>query len=650
MKPEAEIILKRFKADRQLAFDVLFTHRHSDKTPPFHKVMRQLWASGRPQVIIEAFRGAAKSTTLEEDACVVALFQEARNILIVGENEARAIDRLRSIKFELETNERILALFGNQVGKTWQETKIVLANGVVVQALGKGQSLRGVKHLAQRPDYLLIDDLEDEELVATPAARDKLAKWFYGSLIPAMAKIYRVRMAATPLDPESLAEKLAMQPAWKMRRFPIEFIDVNGRRRATWEARFPLSWIDAKKAELYGAGQGQVWMQEYMCKAVDPADRVFTDGMFKFDASMPRSWHAVYAVYDPARTTAKRSDFTGVAVGSWMGNRLIVWRAEAHKWMPNEMIADMFETDLTFEPVAIGVEKTGLDEWVLQPLRQAQVEKQTLLPLRELRPPKGKIEFIKGLQPYFRAREVIFAGTRDDFAAAIQQFLSFPTGHDDIPNALAYLLKMRPGLPVFDGFGVAHLSDGLDLAPRVQITLAVNAGCGVTTGVLVQVNNGVVMVHADWCVDADPGQALAGIVAAAGAYAKRKIAVIAPADQFQLASTGMTAAARMIPINLSRGGDITDGREYIRKAMDTQIRGMPGLRIGHAATWTRRGFAGGYALKEGQMQANDNLYRALMEGLEAFVATLGSGLARDEGEVHYAHDPRTGRRFISARQ
>ena len=76
---------------------------------------------------------------------------------------------------------------------------------------------------------------------------------------------------------------------------------------------------------------------------------------------------------------------------------------------------------------------------------------------------------------------------------------------------------------------------------------------------------------------------------------------------------------------------------------------VPCLRIGPDATWTLRAMSGGYAIAQGKMQAAEGLYRVLMEGIEAFVATLGGGLDSRKETVHYATDERSGRRYISAR-
>jgi hypothetical protein len=283
-------VLAKLRDNRMLAHDLIFRARHPQATPKFHVEMLELWYSAKPFVLTMAFRGSAKSTLAEEAIILTALFRECRNILIVGESYARACDRLRAIKREFEMNETIVAVFGEQVGETWQEQRIVLPSGVAVQAMGQGQSLRGVKHLDARPDLVFIDDLESEDTVATPEAREKLSHWFYAALLPAMdASNRRVRIAATPLDPEALAVRLSRDENWLSKTFPIEYVDENGETKAMWPERYSLDWIADERARYTRAGKSRVWAQEYECVAVDPASRIFTDDMLRCEPRV-RTW------------------------------------------------------------------------------------------------------------------------------------------------------------------------------------------------------------------------------------------------------------------------------------------------------------------------------------------------------------------------
>src|SRR6516225_2857132 len=261
-----ETLILKFGADRVVAHQALFAHRHGSTTPAFHDELIELWHSRASRVLVLAFRGGGKSTLAEEALVLIAAQGLVRNILIIGSNSDRANDRLRAIKHEFETNEDLIDLYGNLHGSIWNEGRIVLANGVCIQAFGRGQALRGVKHHDARPDFCFVDDVEEEEHVRSPEARQETLRWFMTELIPAPDNYARLRVAATPLDRGALPMVLARQPGWNTKVYPIEYKDQQGERRATWPARYPLEWIDAKRSEFEALGMAHAYAQEYMCE------------------------------------------------------------------------------------------------------------------------------------------------------------------------------------------------------------------------------------------------------------------------------------------------------------------------------------------------------------------------------------------------
>src|SRR5262245_37081630 len=102
-----EDVLLRMAASPRLAHQVLFQDRHWLPTPAFQWDIIDLWHSDNQRVVIQAFRGAAKSTTAEEAILIQALFKRYRNAIILGETYDRACDRLRAIKHQIENNEYI---------------------------------------------------------------------------------------------------------------------------------------------------------------------------------------------------------------------------------------------------------------------------------------------------------------------------------------------------------------------------------------------------------------------------------------------------------------------------------------------------------------------------------------------------------------
>ena len=656
VKPEGtqEELIVRLGRDHRLAHQTLFAHRHPDETPPFHyEIIDDLHGPSR-RVLELAFRGAAKSTIAEEYVVVDACYRRFRNFIIVGESFTRASERLQAIAHELDFNEHLRTLFGDLHGPTWNEDKLVLSNGVVIQAFGRGQSLRGTKHLEYRPDACLIDDVEDEESVNSPDGRDKTERWLMRTLLPALAPRARVRMLANMLDPDCLAVRLRKTGVWTVREYPWEYVLPDGSRGATWPARFPIEHIDTTRQEYERAGMLNEYQQEYMVEAVDPSTKTFKAEHIKVEPTA-RTWHPTYAMYDPARTTGVKSAHTGKVVFSWVGTKLIIWEAQGELWMPSEIIDDMFATSSTYSPIALGVEKTGLEEFIMQPLRTEQVKRHQILPIRVMPAPTGKLSFIRSLQPYFVSGEVIFA---KDLPVLKQQLLSFPTGRIDVPNALAYALRMRPGLPIYENFSHKNVSDGLAVLRQQQCYFAINATRQYTTAVLVQVVGTGCRVVADWVLEGDPGTTLTDILAEASLIrGSTKPAFFAPTQHWNTYDTiGLQAACRTSRVALRTAGDPTLGREELRKKIDALTHGAPALQVSPKARWTLNAFSGGYArsIKAGSSDivgvADDGPYKTLMEGLEAFIAATVTGAVGDSGDTrNYAIDGVTGRKYLSAK-
>ena len=651
--PQEELIV-RLGRDHRLAHETLFGHRHTNETPPFHYDMIDDLHSDVPRIAQWAFRNAAKTTRAEEAVIIKGLYRRHHNMLLIGESEERAAERLAAIKHEFEYNEHIEALFGPMMGAKWHETFAELSNGVVIQAKGRGQSLRGTKHLEHRPDFVLIDDIENEENVRTVEFRDQTERYIIRVVIPAMASPDNpVRALLNMLDPDCLVVRLAKRKGWVVKKYPIEYVDPAAGRKAMWEDKFPLPAIDGIMAEFEEAGMANEYQQEYMGEAMDPSARVFTSASMKVEPTA-RTWHPTYAMYDPARTTGVKSAHTGKVVFSWVGTKLIVWEGDGQLWMPSEIIDDMFATSSTYSPIAIGVEKTGLEEFIMQPLRTEQVKRHMILPLRVMPAPVGKISFIKSLQPYFSAGEVIFA---KDLPVLKQQLLSFPTGRIDVPNALAYALRMRPGLPIYENFTHRNVAEELPVLRNAGCFLVLGATRQYTTAVLCQISGTGLRVVTDWVREGDPGNTLEDILVETRLLTTEKPAVFAGQQHWNTYDTvGLRAACHRLKVTLRTAGDPVVGREDLRKKIDALSHGAPALQVSTRARWTLNAFSGGYArsIKSGSSDivgvADDGPYKTLMEGLEAFIAATVTGAVGDSGDQrNYAIDGVTGRKYLSAK-
>ncbi|MDA4132685.1 MAG: hypothetical protein OK454_06120, partial [Thaumarchaeota archaeon] len=252
---------------------------------------------------------------------------------------------------------------------------------------------------------------------------------------------------------------------------------------------------------------------------------------------------------------------------------------------------------------------------------------------KALKAPRGKIDFIRGLQPFFHAREVEFAKPLHELE---EQLLGFPSGDIDAPNALAYALKMRPGAPIYDNFRGSHVAQDISPLQGHPLWVCLNATHSSLTAVVCQVFDGSLRVYGDAVHEGDPAQGLSDLLAGLQLEFGNNLRLTAGPLHFgTYNNVGLVQAAARLPRDVRNGVAAGPGRSWLEQALERDRHGLPAVQVSDAATWTLNAFTGGYSralLKQGVLAdyAEEGVYRTLMEGLESFCGLLDLGLD-DEG-------------------
>lgn len=204
--------------------------------PPLHGHFVEI--RDRPLTNTEAPRFHAKTTI---KCFLIPIFQALeepltfRHYLNVQATDRKALAVNTSIRSELERNEDLLALYGDQVGEEkWTDQQFVLKNGVVFTAVGAGQSIRGIHYENRRPDYVLVDDLYDDEDINNPESTTRKNEWLWGTLYPAMAVGRRnsFHVQGTAINTYDVMEQLKKNPVASSRTF--QAIVDDQKRLALW--------------------------------------------------------------------------------------------------------------------------------------------------------------------------------------------------------------------------------------------------------------------------------------------------------------------------------------------------------------------------------------------------------------------------------
>lgn len=429
-----------------------------------------------PLVAIAAPRNHAKSTAISFAytlACV--LFRERSYVLLVSDTVTQAVQFLGDIKRELADNEQIRNLFAIKefIKEADDDIIVVCEDGhkFRIQAKGSEQKVRGLKWNNKRPDLIVCDDLENDEIVMNKERREKFRKWFYGALLPCRSVDGIVRFVGTILHADSLLERL-MPKEWDKRNTYYTGLKTYSKKKIAgwksikykahspdftqflWKSKFDAA---AKKDGLKDAkdyfqnlrqsfldqGLPETYSQEYLNIPIDESVSYFRRADFlpttdedkkKFvqyyitaDLAISKEEHADYSVFLVAAVDEERTIYVHDIIKERMDGREIVDRVIA--------------LEKAYKPEVFGIEKMQVSQ-AIGPFLREEMVRWDVWPNLVLLENQGKDKVSRGraIQARMRAHRVKFNKGADWYPDFENELMSFPRGkHDDQVDSFAYL-------------------------------------------------------------------------------------------------------------------------------------------------------------------------------------------------------------------
>ena len=188
-KAEKDERVKAAKADVSLFVKYYLPHYATSESADFqYHLAKSVAKKPTCKILVRWGRGLAKSVWCD---VIIPLWLWSRGdisyMVIVGNNFDKAKILLSDLQAEFEANPRLVHDFGEQkMQGTWEDGYFKTANGFIAKALGMGQSPRGLRVGAKRPDYIVADDLDDRETIKNPRRMREYAQWIEKDLIPTM--------------------------------------------------------------------------------------------------------------------------------------------------------------------------------------------------------------------------------------------------------------------------------------------------------------------------------------------------------------------------------------------------------------------------------------------------------------------------------
>lgn len=168
-------------------------------------------------------RGGAKSTwqTLAYPLRAALELWEPYT-LILSDSKPQAVELLRHIRDEIESNPRLAEVYEGACGEgpEWKESRLRLRNGAVIEALGTGSKIRGRRNRSDRPSLIIFDDVQSNEDITSPTLRERAWTWASREVIPAGDERTNFLAVGSAIHREAVSVCLGNLAGWQGRVYP----------------------------------------------------------------------------------------------------------------------------------------------------------------------------------------------------------------------------------------------------------------------------------------------------------------------------------------------------------------------------------------------------------------------------------------------
>ena len=443
--------LKRLRTDYAAFVDYYFPHwtvnpETGKATPcaPFHvSAANKILKDRNLKAAFQWHRGAAKSTNMDVFVPMWLMAQEHREInvmVLVGKSEDNAKTLLGDIQAELQYNQRYIHDFGEQYNAgSWEEGQFVTRSEVAFFARGRGQSPRGLRYRSHRPDYVIIDDLDDDELVESPARVSKLFDWvrsaLFGTLDGGRGRFIMVG---------NLIAKNSVLAKWcDIKSVHVTKVNIyDSKGGISWASK----WTPQEVKDIEDVVGYRAFQKEYMNNPIIEG-AIFRNEWIRWGKRPAWSKFSEIVLYiDPSFKGSTKNDYKAAKLWGKAGTTLYHLRAFVRQSSVAEMVRWCYDLYEWSRAQGISVrwymEDNFMQDTILDEFRREGELRGYQLPITgDKRKKPDKFQRVEAISPLWERGFVVYDETQKDdpdMLAGIDQTLAFEKGmrgHDDAPDA-----------------------------------------------------------------------------------------------------------------------------------------------------------------------------------------------------------------------
>ena len=462
-------IIDCFKANPLIWGKVYFPNHFRIKSPKFHtKIIHE--ATHNRFFGVAAPRESSKSTLLSflyplHQIC----FKRKRFIVIISNTYSKAAGTLDNIKKEFKDNKALkndypLTITRDSEGDSifrWGDT---FETRILCKGAEQIGSIRGEKFGAYRPDLIIVDDIEDDEMVRNPDRRKDLKDLYDEALIPAGEfGLVQVIVVGTILHDDSLMAKIVSKdyyPEYRKLLYRAKKLTPNGTYESLWHEKWSMYYLEQMEKE-----KPDVFAKEMQNDPVSGESQVF----FKEDFRTWRRDSDKYVLFDKDNKITSMGSFknckSAIAIDlAWSERRtaddnvimgglltpeydLLIYSYIAQKGLRPDFINDYIFSlhtrlrALTGDYTPLGMEKAMREQVAKWDLQKEMRKRNHFITIKPIDWETDKIKRItSALLSRYKQHSIYHMAGMGDLE---NQLVRFPSGvHDDLVDAEHILSKM----------------------------------------------------------------------------------------------------------------------------------------------------------------------------------------------------------------